>query len=388
VEFPEPLHIATLERQLREGFRPLRFLPELEPLYLAERADAIVTRRLALVGAAIVLVGIAPVLNALILHPPPEFNRPALWAQFAVMIPALLVAALVTSVRRLRPWQDPVAAAVAVIVTSGLLYERHIGAAVGFAVPIELVSVVLLGTAVLGGLRMVYFVPAVVTIVVTFAVNELYTFGVSASALNTIAAMAMMALLAAIGSYMEERSSRAEWLHRRLAEEMAVQDSLSGLANARAFRETYPRLHAAAARAKQPLLVAMLDIDYFKNYNDHYGHLAGDECLRRVSAVLPRHGRRGTDLQARIGGEEFALVWYDVSPEQGRSLLEKLRAEVEGLRLPHAAAPSGPGVVTISVGAACLTPDDPGTPAALLDAADKQLYLSKEHGRNQVSVRA
>ena len=385
MDFSRPTHIATLERQLRDGVRRLKFLPELEPLYLAEHADTIVARRLSLIAASILLVGIAPVLNTFLLHPPEAFNRPALAAQFAVMIPALVISAGITAAPRWRRWQDPVAAVVAFIVAAGLLYERHIGAAVGFAIPVELVSVVLLGTAVLGGLRMVYFVPAVVAIVAAFAFNEIVTFGISASALNSIAAMTMMAVLAAIGSYMEERSARAEWLHRRLAEEMAVQDSLSGLANARSFRETYPRLHAAAVRAGKRLLVAMLDIDWFKNYNDHYGHPMGDECIRRVAEVLPRHGRRATDVAARIGGEEFVLVWYDVGPEHARSLLEALRAEIEQLRIPHAAAPGGSHTVTVSIGACC-APAESRAPDAMLQVADEQLYVSKERGRNCVTV--
>jgi diguanylate cyclase (GGDEF)-like protein len=379
--------IAALERELREPAGRLKFGPALEPLYLAEHADSIVARRLSLVAASIVLVGIAPVLNAFLLHPPEAFNRPALIAQFGVMIPALLVSAVVTGWRRTRPWQDPVAAVVAFTVAAGLLYERHIGAAVGFAIPIELVSVVLLGTAVLGGLRMVYFVPTVIAIVAAFAINETGTFGVSAAALNTIAAMAMMAVLAAIGSYMEERSARAEWLHRRLAEELAGHDALSGLANARSFGETYPRLHAAAARTGKPLLVAMLDIDWFKNFNDHYGHPAGDECIRRVAQVLPRYGRRATDLAARIGGEEFALVWYDIEASHAQALLEALRMEVEAMKIPHAAAPAGAHIVTVSIGACCARPVGLA-PEALIKAADDQLYRSKEAGRNRVSVGA
>src|SRR5258708_2217784 len=187
---------------------------------------------------------------------------------------------------------------------------------------------------------------------------------------------------------MEERSSRAECLHRRLAEEMAVQDSLSGLSNARAFHDMYPRLHAAAARAGKPLCVAMLDIDWFKNYNDHYGHRAGDDCIQRVAQVLPRHGKRATDLQARIGGEEFALVWYDLGPAQAAPLLERLRAEVENLAIPHAARPSGAGVVTVSIGAACLGAADTTTPTYLLEVADRYLYASKEQGRNRVTIEA
>jgi diguanylate cyclase (GGDEF)-like protein len=379
--------IALLERQLQAGVG-LEFLPELEAPYLVERADAIVVRRLWLIGAAVLLIGITPALNAFLLHPPEIFNRYALAAQFGLMIPSLLVAGIFTGFRRLRRWQDPVAMVVAVAVVAGILYQRRIGAAVGFAVPIELVSVVLLGTAVLGGQRLVWFLPTVVAIVTGFATNEIVTFGATPSALNTIVAMTMMALLAVVGSYLEERNARGEWLQRRLAEQRAVRDSLTGLPNARSFRETYPHLHAAALREGRPLLVAIVDIDYFKNYNDRYGHLAGDECLRRVAQVLARHGRRATDLQARTGGEEFALIWYDVAPAQAATLLEALRADVEQARIAHGARPAGSAIVTVSIGAVCAVPDAAGAADALLDAADRQLYEAKGQGRNRVSLKA
>lgn len=382
-----PSQIALLERQLLAGIG-LEFFEGLERPYLAERADAIVTRRLWLIGAAVLLIGITPGLNAFLLLAPEAFKGHALLAQFGWMIPSLLVAALFTGVRRLRGWQDPVAMLAAVAVVAGLLYQRRIGAAVGFAVPIELVSVVLLGTAVLGGLRLVWFLPAVVAIVTGFAANEITTFGATPSALNTIVAMTMMAILALIGSYMEERNARREWLQRRLAEQRAVRDPLTGLPNVRSFRETWPHLYAAALREGRPLLVAMLDIDYFKNYNDRYGHLAGDECLRRVAEVLPRHGRRAMDLQARIGGEEFALVWYDAAPAQAEALVEAVRAEIERLALAHRARPAGAPVVTVSIGAVCATPDATSAIDSMLEVADRELYAAKQHGRNRVSLRA
>ena len=383
VDLTPPISVSALERQLREGSGRLRFLPELESPFLAEHADSVVTRRLALIVAGVILVGIAPVLNALVLHPPAAFNDPALVAQFGVMIPSLVIAGIVTATPRLRRFQDPVSTAMAFVVTAGLLYERHIGAAVHFAIPIDLVSVVLLGTAVLAGLRTAYCVPLVFAIVAAFGFNEIATFGASADAFNAIAAMAMMAVLAAIGSYMEERSARAGWLQRRLLGELAVHDALSGLSNGRAFQEAYPRLHAAAARAGKPLLVAMLDIDWFKAFNDRYGHLAGDQCLRRVAQVLARHARRATDIQARVGGEEFALVWYDVRPEHAAPMLEAVRADVERLRIPHEGASAGPRVVTVSVGAVCRSAAD-STAEAQLEAADDQLYRAKDSGRNRV----
>lgn len=386
MQSPSPVDVAALERQLRAGSRRLRFEAGLEPPYLVDRADDVVVRRLALIGAAIALIGVTPALNAFLLHPPEAFGTLALQAQFGVMVPSLFVAGVVTWAARLRRWQDPVAVVVAFVVTCGLLFQRHVGAQMGFAVPIELVSVVLLGTAVLAGLRFAYFLPLVTAILVAFGWAEIRTFGTTASVLNAIVAMIMMGVLSAIGSYMEERGARRSWLQRKLLEQLATHDALTGLANARAFREAWPLLCATAARDGKPLLLAVLDIDHFKAYNDHYGHPAGDECLHRVARQLAAHARRATDVQARIGGEEFALAWYDVSADQAPALLEALRASVEALRIPHAAAPGG--LVTISAGAVCVPPGVAVAPGEPIESADRELYAAKRQGRNRVSFRA
>jgi diguanylate cyclase (GGDEF)-like protein len=379
--------MSTLERQFRDGYPWLRFSPELETQFRIDYLEGIVTRRLILLGAGLFLIAITPLLDLWVTHPPEPFIAPARWSQFGVMIPALLVGGAFTALPRLRRWADPVAAIVAYIVSCGLLYQRYVGVRYNFHVPVELVGVLLVGTAVLAGLRVLYFAPLVIAIVITFAFNEFASVGATPSGLYTIAALGMMAAITSVGAWMEERSARSAWLQRKLLEEMAARDSLSGLANARAFREAYPRLHAVAARSHRSLLVAVVDIDYFKNYNDHYGHLAGDDTLRRIAQVLARHGRRATDIQARTGGEEFALVWYDVGEASCTQLLEALRTDVESLRIPHAAAPSGPGVVTISIGAAWAQPQSEDPPDALLQTADEQMYQSKQLGRNRVSFR-
>ena len=378
--------MSTLERQFRDGFRWLRFAPELEAQYRADHLHAVVARRLVLLVVGLVLIAITPLLDLWVTHPPAAFIDPARFSQFGVMIPALLVAIVVTVTPRLRAWSDPIGALVAYVVAAGIMYQRFIGSRYNFSVPVELIGVLLVGTAVLAGLRAVYFAPLVVAIVVSFAFSEIASYGATPSGLYTIMALAMMAAITFVGAWLEEHGARSGWLQRKLLEELAARDSLSGLSNARAFREAFPRLHAVAVRARKPLLVAVIDIDYFKNFNDHYGHLAGDDCLRRIAQVLSRHGRRATDIQARTGGEEFVLVWYDVAFAHCTALLEAVRTEVESLRIPHAAAPSGPGVVTISVGAAWAQPQANESSEAQLQTADEQLYLSKQLGRNRISM--
>lgn len=378
--------LAMLHRQQADGFLSLRFRPELEREFRADYLSGIVTRRVALLVSALILIGIVPLLDALLLAPPAGFALLSRYAQFGFMIPALVIAGVFTLAPRLRAFSEIAALLAAFVVSAGVIYQRHIGAAYGYHVPSELVAVVLTGTAVMAGLRAVYFAPTVLLILALSTWSELRAFGATSESYYVVLAQAMLGTIAILGAAMEEYHARATWLQRNMLEELTLRDPLSGLVNARGLREVYQRAFATATREHRPLLVIAVDIDHFKAYNDHYGHLAGDDCLRRVANALARHGRRGNDIAARTGGEEFVLVWYDVIPDHAVRLLEALRQEVERLGILHAGLPLRPGVVTVSVGAICAVPGPRVSPEALLKLADEQLYLSKQRGRNCVSV--
>jgi diguanylate cyclase (GGDEF)-like protein len=127
----------------------------------------------------------------------------------------------------------------------------------------------------------------------------------------------------------------------------------------------------------------MMDVDFFKRYNDHYGHSAGDEALRGVSRVIGAQARRPLDMTARYGGEEFVGLWYGLDEAAVMKILEQLRAEVEALGLAHAKSDIAP-VVTLSIGLAWLVPEPHQRLADALRLADVALYLAKEQGRNRV----
>lgn len=127
----------------------------------------------------------------------------------------------------------------------------------------------------------------------------------------------------------------------------------------------------------------MIDIDFFKAYNDTYGHQQGDEALRRVAAELAKTAKRPRELVARYGGEEFAAILLETDLESSAKLAEKIRANVEALRIEHTASQPLP-VLTISLGVAAMLPKLGDESASLISRADKALYLAKERGRNQV----
>jgi diguanylate cyclase (GGDEF)-like protein len=163
-------------------------------------------------------------------------------------------------------------------------------------------------------------------------------------------------------------------------ERLARYDSLSGLANRRSFDLKLDEEWTASARTGQPLALVMIDIDHFKKFNDHYGHLAGDACLRAVGESLARI--EDAALVARYGGEEFALLFAATEMNRALEIAETLRVAICGLNLPHAAAPEGR--VTASLGVAALRAASADSPRLLIEAADAALYGAKRRGRNVV----
>jgi diguanylate cyclase (GGDEF)-like protein len=169
-------------------------------------------------------------------------------------------------------------------------------------------------------------------------------------------------------------------------EELASLDGLTGLANRRGFDRELERRWQHAAEQRRPLALLMVDIDYFKLFNDSYGHVRGDACLSAVAETLSLVTLNDAVLVARYGGEEFAVLVPGLDGARATALGEEVRRAVEDLLLTHAEAPRG--FVTISVGVASLVPDHRQAAADLVEAADNALYAAKRRGRNAVVAHA
>lgn len=168
--------------------------------------------------------------------------------------------------------------------------------------------------------------------------------------------------------------------------DLSYQDGLTHIANRRRFDEKLDQEWRRAARERQPLTLIMADIDFFKNYNDLYGHPAGDDCLRKIAKVLQDATTRPGDLAARYGGEEFAAILPNTSLLGAEKVAEQIRAQVEALELPHANSSVSPWV-TISLGIATrVPPSNSDEHAVLLEGADRALYKAKQQGRNRVVI--
>ena len=170
---------------------------------------------------------------------------------------------------------------------------------------------------------------------------------------------------------------------RRMLERLANIDGLTELANRRRFDEVYDQEWQRARQSGQPLSLALLDIDAFKQFNDRYGHPAGDRALRAVARAADAAMQRPGELAARYGGEELLLLMPDTDAQSGHAVAEALRAAIAGLAIAHEASNVAP-VLTVSVGGATFDPAGTEQQFELFEAADTQLYRAKQAGRNQV----
>jgi two-component system chemotaxis family response regulator WspR len=195
-----------------------------------------------------------------------------------------------------------------------------------------------------------------------------------------------LTLLQRDDAYRALRVSQQQLLDTNLVlQRLMNSDGLTGLSNRRHFDEYLELEWRRALRDKTQVSLLMIDVDHFKLFNDNFGHLEGDEALRKVAEAIRDATNRATDLPARYGGEEFSLVLPGTSPGGARLVAEKLRQTVIALRIPHIAPVAG-STLTVSIGLATMTPTRADNCRELISLADKGLYQAKHSGRNQVVV--
>lgn len=198
-----------------------------------------------------------------------------------------------------------------------------------------------------------------------------------------IPAIGLMIIVLYYSALQRRRDLMDDLMSRFGLESDASEDQLTHIANRRRFDMTLEQTWAQAMRSGIPISLIMLDIDYFKQFNDTYGHQAGDKCLIQVAKVLAESARRATDLVARYGGEEFVVLLNQTTRDDAYRLAEDMRQRVEKLNIKNEKTPLGH--VTVSLGGVTVFARDYDEAANPLQLADKALYQSKADGRNQVS---
>lgn len=370
--------------QLAVGFRRLQFSAPLEREYLDfVRSDRYELQRTALPGAIVLWLGFTLVDQLLI----DSAERGWMLAVRGLVLGFLLLCGFLLIQRRYTRLLNPLTIACIAVLGVGAAAVVGIAHSVDPSYPYEGLLLVCMAGYFVAGLRLAEALISPALMLCSYLLFELLVGIPTARLFNNLLFLLFGNLIGIIGCYLLEYKSREHFLVSRLMRVLADHDSLTGLHNRRSFNRQLERLWRLAQRNELNLALLICDIDHFKAYNDHYGHQAGDYVLQRVGQLLAQVGRRPLDMAVRLGGEEFAVLLYDITPAEAQQRAESLRAALEGLQIVHQASLTAP-LVTLSVGVACLQPAPGGAPTQLYERADRALYVAKGAGRNQVAMAA
>ena len=318
---------------------------------------------------------------------PPDIPMGVRWAERGLIMPVCLITALILYRYGDRAWTQWAVIIGGVMVGTGIVLGRRIWQQhdVPFFSDYSMYFLCSMAAVSAMGPRIWLLVgpPMLLNLL-----SGYYVFGYTPAAHFEAIGVAAAALVVAAINWQLGRVMQPIWEEREHFAGLSRTDPLTGLINRRAFESSATTLIAQSRHNSSPLSVAMLDIDYFKAFNDHYGHPAGDEALVQLAKALRSQARRPLDLCARLGGEEFALVWHNVDEQQTEHLCEHLLAAIRSLGIPHQAQPDG-GTLTASLGVCHLRSANTQTLQTLMAEADRALYLAKHSGRNRyVQVQA
>jgi diguanylate cyclase (GGDEF)-like protein len=370
-------------RQLKAGFPWLTFNAALEPEFRQMVLDENLRHiRVNFCLAVTIIIAVSAMQGAVLGR---DLNRISSMIHMLVMIPILLLC-LAASFSHRRHRIYPPLALVAVIITGLSVVAIQVIASLG-GVSILFPGLILTVIFIyfMGGL--IFYHALAANIIVTFAYLAAGTALQLPGREFGYAALSIVAvnLFCASVVYMHEKTSRMRFLEAALLREMVARDGLTGIHNRRMFDQHIQIAWSQAVRDARRVAVLLVDIDCFKDYNDRYGHQAGDECLRAVAVSLNQCARRPLDFVARYGGEEFAVVLYEASREYVAEVLTRIQRSIAELNIPHEASRVA-SRLTVSIGAAFVLPGASRTHEGLIQLADEALYSAKEQGRNRVVV--
>jgi diguanylate cyclase (GGDEF)-like protein len=367
--------------QLALGFRLLRFSRPLEQEYRDYlRDDTFELKRIALGVGILVWLAFAAFDFVLI-------KAPEVWWMLAIRLVVLVLLCLFA-------WMLIQRKHVRLLQPLSLVCLMALGAAGAFVIgiahrvdpgyPYEGLLLVCMAAYFLAGLRLVEALSCSLLVLLVYVCVELLVASVPVPRLINNALFLLFGnLMGAVGCYLLEFKSREHFLISRLMRVLADHDSLTGLHNRRSFNRQFERLWRQAQREQRSLALLLCDVDHFKAYNDHYGHQAGDNVLQRIGSLLQDAARRPLDMAVRLGGEEFAVLLYDIGAVEARHHAEALRETLQTLNIEHAGSVTAP-MLTMSIGISCIQPASGGALAQLYEHADRALYEAKAFGRNQV----
>lgn len=368
--------------QLSQGFRRLRFSQALEREYRASiLEESFELKRIALSVAAVIWLALTVFDMAVV----PASHVSWVIAIRVLALAVLLVCAFFIVQRRYRHLWLPLSMTCILVLGVGAAMIVGVAHRADPDYPYEGLMLVSMAAYFLVGLRLSEAVICSLVVLLAYVLAELAAGLPVPKLLNNVLLLTFGNLIGGVGCYLLEHKSREYFLVSRLMRLLAYHDSLTGLHNRRSFNRQFERLWRQAQREGKSLALLLCDIDHFKAYNDSYGHQAGDVALQHVGALIQQAARRPLDMGVRLGGEEFALLLFDIAADEAVRRAEALRQALEQAGISHRESASGK-VLTMSVGVAWLSPDSQPPLSQLYEQADRALYQAKASGRNQVSV--
>jgi diguanylate cyclase (GGDEF)-like protein len=378
-DLPDTPHAS----QLRAGFPWLTFNPELEAEFRRVHFDENLPHtRVNLCLALIITIAFSAV-ESIVLGP--ELNRIPSLIHMLLIIPILLIGLASSFSPHRHRIYPPLALTASTALGLGVAAIQIIATLGGVPILFPCLMLTIIFLYFMGGLFFYHAVAANMIVMFTYlAAGTALQLPGREFAYNALAMVAAN-LFGASVVYMHEKTSRMRFLEACLLHEMVARDGLTGIQNRRMFDQHIQRVWQQAVREEERVAVLLADIDCFKDYNDRYGHQAGDECLRAVAVSLSQCARRPLDFVARYGGEEFAVVLYEASREYVAEVLTRIQRSIAELNIPHEASRVA-SRLTVSIGAAFILPNGGRTYEGLIQLADEALYSAKEQGRNRVVV--
>lgn len=314
---------------------------------------------------------------------PPLVRDGVLGLRLGGIVPVLALTWVALYVRSLREWLQWLVSASALASGLGIVGIIWVARVHAFGLPYEGIILATFFSYFLTGLRFVAASLCGWLVFLAYVAMELHVGLNGDTLLYNAFFLATANLIGCFGNHFLEQAVRQNFCSMVQLHKLAERDFVTGLLNRRAFSTRATGIWRQALRDGRSIGIAMVDVDHFKHYNDHYGHAAGDVALQSVAHVIAEHAPRPLDACARYGGEEFVVLWYDVDADHALALAQRMCQAVQALGLPHVASPTAEAV-SISVGLVCTAVHDAAQWDAALRAADQALYQAKQQGRNRV----
>lgn len=375
--------LKSYARQFDWGFRHLRFEGELEQEFRQFFfSRGLLRQRAAIALGVILLASLAPLDLAKL---SPDLQSIYLWTRIYTACPIMLIALALTF--RLDYLMHYFQLAAFVIVTYIGIVNNVVVLLANTQEPVlpyEGINLIIMTSFLLAGLLFRYALLCNALVVCSYFAIAAWC-GTPFSGHEVFFIFGHWAV-GATGGYIIEFNSRHSFLQQGMMSALAQTDSLTGIFNRGAIDKKLREIFNFAQREKKSVCLLMVDIDYFKRYNDLYGHIEGDHCIYQVARALAACCRRPLDFVGRYGGEEFLLLWFDTNPDEAGTLRDSVQQHIRQLHIPHAGSDVDPEV-TVSGGIVTGCPVSPAAIDHFLQTADDTLYRAKTAGRNQIIVK-